>query len=169
MTNKVKLKRIDVINMYRAIQELSVITDLRLAMVIALNRGRHLRPLVEAIEDTVNPSKQFKSFDRQRVDLCEEYSKLDETGNPDKRDGKFNIDEARRSEFNAKMIELKEKYADARETEKKRPEMVEEFLKEEMEIELQMIKHSEITKDKVLAQVSAVVLESMLPMISMTE
>jgi len=71
---------------------------------------RALMPEVEDLQKAGEMSDQYTEYDKNRIELCKEYSKKDDDGNPITKNNEFKI--ADRQQFDIELKKLEVKYKD---------------------------------------------------------
>ena len=71
----------EVLQLYNNLNQLGKLSGVKFSYAVARNLAL-LKPEVEAINKTLEPSKEFLEWDKERVALAQEYSKKDEKGEP---------------------------------------------------------------------------------------
>src|SRR3990167_6316664 len=71
----------EVLQLYNNLNQLGKLSGVKFSYAVARNLAL-LKPEVEAINKTLEPSKEFLEWDKERVALAQEYSKKDEKDKP---------------------------------------------------------------------------------------
>jgi uncharacterized lipoprotein YehR (DUF1307 family) len=120
--------------------------------------AKNLRKVKTEIDDllkTIEPDEEFKTYDKERRDLCEKYAKK-ESGEPaikriPNSDGSiravYDIDEGKKEEFNQAFDALKAKYKNAIATNDKRIEEYNKALREDIEIDFHRVSADDLPSE----------------------
>lgn len=165
---KVKLKRSEILSMYNALANLPTVNNMEVAFTLAVNKNVVLKPIAESIQEQLKPSKEYTSYERERIALCEEFSQ-DENGEVVKDNNNFLINEGRKKEFYSKLKDLKHAHKSTIDNEVERLKGVEDYLKKEQSVDLGMIPKTELTSCNVFKEISVNLLACILPMIDGTQ
>lgn len=107
---------------------------------------------VKDINSTITPSEDYKSYEADRIALCEKFAKKDELGNSIKKNiqanGAFEYDlDVTDKTFIEEIRKLQEKYKTALEDQSKKIEEYHKFLQEESEILFHTVSLDDIPSD----------------------
>lgn len=159
-----KLKVVQILSLWNVINKIQdEKSKLPAKFSYALVRTKkYIEPEITSFEEAQKPSAEYIAFENERVDLCKKYAKKDESGQPVVLNGaKFDMVEETLPEFDAKFLELQEKYKDAIETRNAHIAKLNEILDEEREVTIHQISESELPES-----IETSVLEVILPMIA---
>jgi hypothetical protein len=165
-----KIKRKEVASLLEGITSMnSSKLNVRTVFGLVANK-RQLTAEVENIRDTQKAifedsefANQIKEFDEKRIALCEEYSEKDEKGKAKKItlppvNGKpreeYDILAEQKDEFETQVAELRKQYQSAFDQEKVKIEEIQNFLEEEVELELTMFKIEDLPEQMTINQMS---------------
>jgi hypothetical protein len=108
-------------------------------------------------------ANQIKEFDKKRIAICEEFSEKDDRGNAKKiklppvngrPQEEYDILPEKKNEFEKQVSELKKQYQSAFDQEKVKIEEIQNFLEEEVELELKKIKLEDLPDPMTINQMS---------------
>ncbi len=92
----------------------------------------------------IQPMEEYLEFEKQRIDVCKDFSDKDENGEAKTISGpgggQFMIPDEKKPDFEAKVEELKEEFKEAIEDKDKKEAEWNELLSEEIELDVHVIK-----------------------------
>lgn len=148
MDYKVKLTRRELMNIMSVLNSLNGSYSVKMKYAIKKNKDL-LKNEVEAVEEASQTnSKRYKEYDEKRMKKIEEYAER-ENGKikllPDNRSVK--IKEDKLDDFNAAILLLQEEYKEGIEEREKEVKEFDNFIKEEIEVEVFKISNDIIPND----------------------
>lgn len=125
------------------------INDVRFNYALHKNM-KNFNQEAEDLKSMYKQAEGFEAFDKERVALCEQFAKKDETGKPimitTGTTQSYDID-TNSAEWITAFDELKEKHKATLDEEKERQQKFVELLKEEAQVNIHKIKVSTLTAD----------------------
>lgn len=153
--------------MYKAISQMqSNITDIPLAAIIAKNKNRILKPVVEIIDEIGRPKEKFIEFEEKRLALLKKYAARNDVGNIKYENDNENIaiDDKKKAEFKKKLNALEVEYREEIAEQEKRYTSFQKHINgEETLPEFTKIKMDALTK--AIKEITVTQMEALLPMI----
>jgi hypothetical protein len=136
-----EIKRASLVSMWNVFEsgELKAIDNFRFNYAIIKNK-RIIEPEIRAIEEIQKPTEKFIEFQNTRIALCEKYAKKDDKGEAIKNGMSYDIENM--DEFNKELEPIKEQYKDTIAEIDEKIKKVNEFIEEDVTIDLYMIKSS---------------------------
>lgn len=120
--------------------------NIRFPYAVAKNI-RSFESHIAGVRELTAPDVDFRKYDKERVELNVEYSLKEKNNRPRIINNQYIIDPERQAEFDAKIIGLREKHADALKGMDERQKAVEAMLDDECEVSVYKIKLSWIPSD----------------------
>ena len=114
---------------------------------IAAKNKRVAEPEVKSLQEANKPIPEYMESEDKRLKLCREYAEKDDKGNPVVMGQAFKIQEDLKAEFDEKIEALKEEYKETIEETEKRQEEFRKLLEEEIELEFNTFKMSEMPEE----------------------
>ena len=109
-------------------------TSVKFHYLLVKNK-RLIQSEIESIQEAQEPEKEYMEYEKKRMSLCEVMCEKDDAGKPKVKNQNFIIPEETKEDFDKKMEEMKEEYAEPIEKmDKKRKEFA-ELLAEEVKID----------------------------------
>ncbi len=135
------MTRQEILVLFRGLNSLGNLTGVNFSYAVMRNMNR-LKPEIEALEKSLEPTEEYKKYDEERVELCKEQARKDEDGKPiTVRDvngqEKYDVDEIT---FAPLLEALKEKYKDVVEARIAQEKEYNELLKTETDVDLFKVK-----------------------------
>lgn len=153
---KVTKKRQEFINIFSKYGILDSLSGVKVSYAIAKNK-QILEREAKAVEDTSKMRPNFKKFNDEKLELLKEMADKDDTGNPISVargiNAEFQVKE-RREEFNAALAELEETHKEAIKERDAQLEELEDFLNEEISLELHGIELDQIKENITVEQMN---------------
>lgn len=96
------MKHRELVALYRGLDRLGSLTGVKFAYAVSRNLSL-LKPVMESIDKSIEPSAEFSEYDKARIKLAEEHAKKDEKGKPIIEEGNYIMenDEAWQTAFEA--------------------------------------------------------------------
>ncbi len=141
----------------QGLQAVGGLKGIKFAYAVAKNL-KIVNSELEIIEKLRMPSKEYiKTYDKERLELCEKYCEKDEKDEPKTNVTGYEFTPENRKKFEREVEELKAKHPGVV---KEYEDQIEEYNKmigEEMEIELFMIDQANIPEDITTGQLSGII------------
>lgn len=141
-----KVKNRQVVALWNVISKYSEMETklIRFKYALAKNK-RALTDQVEILKEAQTPGEKFRTYDTERLGLCQAYAQKDDEGNPKIEGNQFVMDNL--VEFNEKLAKLQEKHEEAIEENSQQIKDFEKLLDEEVELPLFQIKFEDLPQD----------------------
>ena len=150
----VKMKKSEVITRYDRLISLKREFDLYTAYVISKNK-QVLKDEFEPIREAIKASPEYAEYDHARVALAKKFSRKDASGKSvvikSENGESYEIEDV--PAFEAELDLLKEKYKESIKKHEEKNSKRETFLKEEVELDLSMLKLSKLTELRLVLSV----------------
>lgn len=147
------MKKKDVISLWQGLNNCSALKGARFTYAIARNLAE-IKADIEALQKSVDPSKEFSAYENKRIELNKKYSKKDEKGESITENGKYILEDQEKfdEEFN-KLKEENQSIVDARDAQIKE---YMDSLDDEIEVKLWKIKETDLPEDITVNQTYAI-------------
>jgi len=137
-----KIKRSELFRMREVIQSFGKAATFKFSYACAKNL-RLIKDEIEDMQKILEPDEQIEQFEKERITLCSAFAKK-EGGNPLITENRFEIEPTKKDEFNVKMEELREKYAEPLSLNMKKVESYNKAIKEEVDLPFHLVKLSDL-------------------------
>jgi len=107
--------------------------NIKFSYFLAKNR-RKIKAEIEALEETIKPSEEWKTYDNERVEIAKHFSDKDQEGNPIIQGPNYRMTE-KLTEFNEDINKLKNKYENVVAERQKQIDDYTKLLDEEVEFD----------------------------------
>lgn len=149
-------------NTLKSLDDAKFDANIKFKYAIARNK-KILQPIVESLQEIIQPSEELKKFEPERVELCRKYADKDEEGSPKFIEDRFIIIE-NREEFNKELEELREKYKEEMDKQEEKNKEFIELLKEDCKEEINFFK-IDLTYFPDIELLTTGMIENLLPII----
>lgn len=154
-----KLTKHDVIKLWNAIEACKEHKNTKF-IYSTLRTKKLLADDVEVLTALASPSKKFKEYQKERVELCVKHSTKTAGGAPEIENGEYVFSTSGRVVFSADLDKLKERFADWIEERGEQMDAYDTALKEEVDIDVHQVALMYVPED-----LDASVLSGLLPLI----
>ena len=145
----------EVLQLYNNLNQLGKLSGVKFSYAVARNLAL-LKPEVEAINKTLEPSKEFLEWDKERVALAQEYSKKDEKDKPIVEGNRYVMENEKT--FNKELEKKQKNHKSAIDAREKQIEEYMKLLEEKTdEIKLYKIKLEHIPESITTQQMNGIV------------
>ena len=110
---------------------------------------------IDALNKSIEPSKEIKEFEQKRIELAKSMAKKDEKGEPVSEGNHYVFEDDKA--FGEAFSKLREEYKEASEAHEERVKAYLEILKEESDIKLHEVKLEDVPSDISVAQMNAII------------
>ncbi len=142
----VKVRRRELVELWQLIEHHRKIKhSVKVSYFMAKNRKR-IQPEIEALEEAIEPSKDFKQYDTARANLAKYYADKDNNDRPIIHNSSYVIT-TQLDEFNKELEVLKESHKDTISKREKQLKDYNEFLDEEIEFDGYQINLEDLPKE----------------------
>jgi len=132
-----KVTRQQTYDIFRTLEALSN-KDMRPKGAYAISKNKKLAEnevkFIQEAQSKIKPPQGMQDFESKRIELCEKFSSKDEEGKVVTNNGKYEIPEDVREEFEKTVAGLREEYSAAFEENEEINKQFQELLNEEIEI-----------------------------------
>ncbi len=101
------MKNNKIIELHNALSRIKNLKGVKVNYAIARTISQ-TTPLVESLQETINPSEAYQTFDKLRVEIAVKHSKKDEKGNPISINQQYQIED--QEAFDKELNALKEEH-----------------------------------------------------------
>jgi len=148
-----KITRKEVLRLAQGLKSVSNYPGAKFSYAISKN-SRKLEVEIECLKEAQKPSEGFSKYETERIELCKEMAKKDESGNPLTTNNSFDIDDI--PTFDKKMKELNKKFKTDLEEREKQIKEVESLLSGEVSIELHKVSVDDLPENITATQLSSI-------------
>jgi hypothetical protein len=143
----------EAISLYNALGKLGYLSGVKFAYAVSKNLSL-LKPELEALQKAVEPSEEYKVYDKKRVELAEKYAKKDENEKAVIINNEYKIENQK--EFNKEFEKLKKEFPKEIEIRDNQIKEQNELLKTEYTGELYKVSLFDIPKEITVAQMDSI-------------
>lgn len=142
-----EFKRKDLTKLWGLFESLkSAKTNIRTTYTIARNKNL-IQPEIDAINSSIQMSDELKEYESSRIELCKQYAKKNEAGEPEIRNGNFIFEESSIPEFQNALIKLQSDKKDVLEKANEQEKQLENLLEEAVNLDLVQFDISNLSDD----------------------
>lgn len=143
----------EAISLFNTLNKLGHLSGVKFAYVVSKNISL-LKPEFEALQKAVEPTEEFKEYDKKRVALAESFAKKDGDGKAVIENGEYVIED--REAFEIAFKKLKEDNKKVVEARDKQIDEQNEILKTESDVVLYKVSVEDIPKDITVSQMYSI-------------
>lgn len=137
------MKKVELYTFLNRIKELNNLEGVKFAYAVVKNK-KTIQKEVETLEEIKKPSEKHSEYENKRISVCRKYSKKDKEGNPVVINECFDIDEAKKGDFEKELKLLQEEYTKEIKLQNKKIEEFTTLLEEEANIDIHYINYVDL-------------------------
>ena len=148
------MKKKDVIGLYQGLNNVGLLKGARFTYAVARNLAE-LKVEIEALQKSVEPSKQYLEYDEKRVELAKKYAKKNEAGEAVLENRDYVLED--KEGFNAAIVILQEEYKQALEEREQQVKEYEKTLDDDIDVKLYMLSPDSLPDDITAQQTFSII------------
>jgi hypothetical protein len=148
---KITITRQELFELWNGLASLGNLKGFKLGYAVARTKAK-LKPEVEALDEALKPSLEFRAYEDKRLTLCRQYAQKDINGAPVIIGKEFFFGDNKEA-FDAALAPIQEEYAEVIADRKKLTDGYVEGLKEPITVEVHQINEADVPEDATVAQI----------------